>query len=211
MTKKLNTIERLIAELCPDGVEFKELEKVLDYEQPSKYIVKSAEYDDSFKTPVLTAGQSFILGRTNEEKGIFEASKNNPVIIFDDFTTSFHWVDFGFKVKSSAMKMIRPKPESEINFRFIYFSMRCIHYKPQNHARHWISKYSKFKIPLPPITIQQEIVKILDTFTKLEAELEAELEARKKQYEYYRSELLTFKERERERERERSLRNWEKL
>ena len=74
------------------------------------------KYDDSFETPVLTAGQSFILGYTNEKNGIFKASKDNPVIIFDDFTTSFHWVDFDFKVKSSAMKMLRPKNES-YNFR----------------------------------------------------------------------------------------------
>lgn len=53
-------IEKLIVELCPKGVEFRELEEILDYEQSTQYIVKSTEYDDKFKTPVLTAGQSFI-------------------------------------------------------------------------------------------------------------------------------------------------------
>ena len=200
MTKHTSKVEKLITNLCPSGAEFIELGNVLDYEQPGKYIVNSTKYSNNFSIPVLTAGQSFILGYTDEIKGIYEASKENPVIIFDDFTTSFHWVDFNFKVKSSAMKMLRLQKNKKVVFKFIYFAMKCINYTPQNHARHWISKYSKFKIPLPPIEIQEEIVKILNKFTELESELESELEARKKQYEYYRSELLTFNERERERE-----------
>jgi type I restriction enzyme S subunit len=115
----------------------------------------------------LTAGQSFILGYTDEIEGIFEASKENLVIIFDDFTTSFHWFDFNFKVKSSTMKMLRPKDDANIAFRFVYYAMKCIQYEPQDHARHWISKYSFFKITIPPIEVQKEIVNILDSFTKL--------------------------------------------
>ncbi len=196
MTKYQSKIEELISKLCPNGVEFLELGDVLDYEQPGKYIVKSTDYSDSHKIPVLTAGQSFILGYTNESDGIYKASKDNPVIIFDDFTTSFHWVDFEFKVKSSAMKMLQAKKGIELNFKFIYFAMKCIHYIPTDHARHWISQYSKFKIPVPPIDIQDEIVKILNSFTELEAELGAELEARKKQYEYYRENLFVVEKAE---------------
>lgn len=188
----MNTIKQLIEKYCPDGVEYKKLGEVLDYEQPSKYIVRSTDYDDSYSTPVLTAGQSFILGYTNEKDGIYSASKSNPTIIFDDFTTSFHWVDFDFKVKSSAMKMLRPK-STDIDFRYVYFAMSCIKFVPQDHARHWISKYSLFEVPVPPISVQLEIVRILDKFTSLEAELESELEARRKQYEYYRDQLLSFK------------------
>ncbi len=186
----MSKIDELIQELCPDGVEYKELGSVLNYEQPTKYIVKSSKYNDEFSIPVLTAGQTFILGYTDENFGIYNASSGKPVIIFDDFTTSFHWVDFNFKVKSSAMKMLT-KCNDEIDFRFAYYAMRCILYSPQDHARQWISVYSKFQIPIPPLPIQQEIVRILDNFTKLEAELEAELEARKKQYDYYRNQLLT--------------------
>lgn len=180
----MNKVEELIQQLCPEGVEYKELGDVLDYEQPTKYIVESTSYHNDHETPVLTAGQSFILGYTDETAGIYEASKEIPVIIFDDFTTSFHWVDFSFKVKSSAMKMLRPKIDVDVIFRFVYFAMRCVDYNPQDHARQWISVYSKFQIPIPPLPIQQEIVSILDKFTQLEA--------RKKQYEYYRNELLTF-------------------
>lgn len=187
----MSKLQELIQRLCPDGVEYKKLGEVLEYEQPTKYIVKSTEYDDSYSIPVLTAGQSFILGYTNEQKGVFDASKDNPVIIFDDFTTSFHWVDFPFKIKSSAMKMLRPKDDS-INFKYIHYAMQCIGFVPGEHTRYWISKYSMFTIPVPPLEVQEEIVRILDRFSDYAAELQAELQARKEQYEYYRNLLLTF-------------------
>lgn len=190
----MSKIDDLIKQYCPNGVEYKELGDILDYEQPTRYIVKSARYDSNADTPVLTAGQTFILGYTFEKDGIYKASKDNPVIIFDDFTTSYHWVDFNFKVKSSAMKMLRPKPDFDGIFKYVLYAMGEIHYSPQDHARQWISQYSKFKIPIPHPRVQEEVVRILDTFSSLEAELEAELEARKKQYEYYRNKLLTFDE-----------------
>ncbi len=184
-------IEQMIADLCPNGVEWKRLGEVLDYEQPTPYIVKNTDYDDSYLTPVLTAGQSFILGYTNEKEGIYKASKEQPTIIFDDFTTSFHWVEFDFKVKSSAMKMLRPKKEVNINFRFVYYAMQCIKFQATEHTRYWISKYSQFEIPIPSLVIQERIVEVLDKFSALAAELQAELQLRRKQYEYYRTQLLT--------------------
>ena len=79
------------------------LEKLLSYEQPTPFIVESTDYSDEYKTPVLTAGKSFVIGHTNESDGIYNKL---PVIIFDDFTTSAQYVDFPFKVKSSAMKIL---------------------------------------------------------------------------------------------------------
>jgi len=93
----MTKLERLVNELCPNGIEYVPLGDVLDYEQPGRYIVNSTDYNDDYKIPVLTAGQSFILGYTDEQSGIYHATKENTVIIFDDFTTSFHWVDFPFK------------------------------------------------------------------------------------------------------------------
>lgn len=188
----MSRINDLIAEYCPNGVEYRELAELVDYQQPSPYIVSSTNYDDSFSLPVLTAGQSFILGYSDDDQGIFYASAERPVIIFDDFTTSFHWVDFDFKVKSSAIKMLRIKPDVDCSFRYVYYAMSCIQYVPKEHSRQWISIYSTFKIPVPPLPVQEEIVRILDSFSSLEAELEAELEARRKQYTHYRDELLTF-------------------
>ncbi len=197
---RISKLDELIKKYCPKGVEFKELCEILDYEQPNKYIVQFTDYNDTFDIPVLTAGQTFILGYTNEKNGIFKATSKNPTIIFDDFTTSFHWVDFDFKIKSSAMKILKLKKDLSfgMDFRFVYFAMKSIQYVPKDHARHWIAKYSLFKIPVPPLEVQQEIVKILNQFTQLEAELEAELEARKKQYEYYLNDLLSFKDKTRQ-------------
>lgn len=190
----MNYLEKL---LQGAPVEWKTLGEVLDYEQPTPFLVKSKEYSDEHETPVLTAGQSFILGYTNETDGIYQASKENPVIIFDDFTTSFHWVDFPFKVKSSAMKMLSLTGDT-IHFKYVFYAMKCIHYKPEDHARQWISKYSKIKIPIPPLSVQQEIVRILDTLTEqtkeLTKELNKELALRQKQYQYYQDMLLNFKE-----------------
>ena len=148
----MSKIEDLIKQHCPNGVKYKELGEVLGYEQPSKYIVSSTRYENE-GTPVLTAGQTFILGYTTEIDGIYKASKDKPVIIFDDFTTSFHWVDFDFKVKSSAMKMLRPK--QDICFRYVYFAMKTIKYSTLDHSRQWISNYSKIKI----ININQFVTK----------------------------------------------------
>ncbi|CYW84131.1 TPA: restriction endonuclease subunit S [Streptococcus suis] len=193
-------IDEMIKELCPDGVEWKELGEVVDYEQPTKYIVKSKEYSDDYSVPVLTAGQTFILGYTNEETGIYPASKEHSVIIFDDFTTARKWVDFEFKVKSSAMKILSIKSEcqDEVSIRYVWHYLGTIKYAPEQHARQWIGIFSKFKIPLPPLEIQQEIVKILDKFTEyvteLTAELTAELTLRQKQYSYYRDRLLSFED-----------------
>ncbi|GAA7526088.1 hypothetical protein JP0013_06730 [Helicobacter pylori] len=185
----MHKIEHLLQTLAPKGVEFRKLGEVLEYDQPNKYCVTSKEFDKSYPTPVLTAGKTFILGYTNEKDNIYQASKSSPVIIFDDFTTATQWVDFPFKVKSSAMKILLPKNPT-INIRFIFFYMQTIPYNISGeHTRQWISRYSKITIPIPPLEIQQEIVKILDAFT----ELNTELKARKKQYEYYQNMLLDFK------------------
>ncbi len=192
--KRLKT---LLQTLAPKGVEFRKLGEVLEYDQPNQYCVTSKEFDKSYPTPVLTAGKTFILGYTNEKDNIYQASKSSPVIIFDDFTTATQWVDFPFKVKSSAMKILLPKNPT-INIRFIFFYMQTIPYNISGeHTRQWISRYSQLEVPIPPLEIQQEIVKILDQFslltTDLLAGIPAEIKARKKQYEYYREKLLTFK------------------
>jgi len=176
-------------------VEWKPLGNVAEYEQPTKYLVKTKNYSDKFTTPVLTAGKTFILGYTDEANGIYKASET-PVIIFDDFTTANKWVDFDFKAKSSAMKMITSKDESEVLLKYIYYWLNTL---PSDlidgdHKRQWISNFSNKFIPVPSLTVQSEIVRILDNFTELTVELTVELTARKKQYQFYRDRLLTFED-----------------
>lgn len=211
------SIEQLLNTLCPNGMNFRKLKDVVDYEQPSKYIVDSTNYDNRYSTPVLTAGQTFILGYTNEVFGIYSATKDNPVIIFDDFTTARQWVDFNFKVKSSAMKILKSKDENIALNRYLFFVMQTIKYVPDSntHSRQWIDKYSKIKIPVPPLSIQQEIVRVLDNFSeltaKLTAELQAEMQVRKSQYEYYRNQLLIFSDVDNSDSRSHNKVEWKKL
>lgn len=146
--------------------EERKLGEVLDYEQPTKYIVKNANYDNNYKIPVLTAGKSFILGYTNEEFGIFDAEKN-PVIIFDDFTTAKQFVNFKFKVKSSAMKILKIKNDIA-DIRFVFALMQNIKFSlGEEHKRFWISEYSNIKIQLPSLPEQKKIADFLSSLDNL--------------------------------------------
>ncbi|HAW1086642.1 restriction endonuclease subunit S [Escherichia coli] len=196
---ELSYLEKLL-----DGVEVEwlPLGEITKYEQPTKYLVKAKDYHDTYTIPVLTAGKTFILGYTNETHGIYQASKA-PVIIFDDFTTANKWVDFDFKAKSSAMKMVTSCDDNKTLLKYVYYWLNTLpsEFAEGDHKRQWISNYSQKKIPIPcpdnpekSLAIQSEIVRILDKFTALTAELTAELSMRKKQYNYYRDQLLSFDE-----------------
>src|SRR5690625_4675123 len=189
----MTTLTQLIEHHCPNGVEYVELKEVLKYEQPSKYLVSSTDYDDGFSTAVLTAGKTFILGYTDETTGIYEASPDDPVIIFDDFTTAFKWVDFPFKAKSSAMKMLTPAVVDS-SFRYIFYAMHDVDVDVTDHKRQWIRTYSKEKIPLPAREVQDAIVERLDAFAALIESLDSEITLRENRFEYFREQLLTFDE-----------------
>ena len=146
--------------------EEKKLGDVLDYIQPTKYLVESTEYDDSYETPVLTAGKTFILGYTNETKNIYK--ENLPVVLFDDFTTATQFVDFPFKAKSSAMKILVPKKHE--NIRFIYAAMQLIKFEIGGHGRHWISQYALMNISYPCLEEQK---KIADFLTAIDVKIES--------------------------------------
>ena len=149
------------------------LNDVLTYEQPTKYIVGDENYSDDFSIPVLTAGKSFILGYTNEKEGICEAGKS-PVIIFDDFTADSKYVDFDFKVKSSAMKILRPRTQSD-SLKYFYYAMQSIEYTSFSHKRVWISDYSNLTIPYPSPEKQQKIVSKLESVDSMIANAERQL------------------------------------
>lgn len=163
-----------------------ELGTLLSYEQPTAYIVESTDYNDNYQTPVLTAGKSFIIGYTNETSGIY---KSLPVIIFDDFTTSSQYVNFPFKVKSSAMKILSPNTELVLP-KFIYYRMQIIQFDHSTHKRYWIQQYSKIKVKIPPIPEQERIIcKIEELFSKLDASV-AELQTAKEKLKVYRQAVL---------------------
>jgi type I restriction enzyme S subunit len=146
--------------LIPDGWTEDSLGSILDYEQPYKYTVDATEYDDRSGIPVLTAGKSFILGYTTEQHNIY---KSTPVIIFDDFTTDSKFVDFPFKVKSSAMKFLKPKKPDKFDIKIIFGHLQNLKFRETggDHKRRWISEFSKLRIVLPPSTEQTQIATIL--------------------------------------------------
>ncbi|MDD2239644.1 MAG: restriction endonuclease subunit S [Kiritimatiellae bacterium] len=137
------------------------LAMLLDYERPDAYIVSSTDYKAT-GTPVLTANKSFVLGYTNETTGIYE---NTPVIIFDDFTTDKKYVDFPFKVKSSAIKILTRKRDD--NLRLIFELMGGIRFEPKEHKRYYISAYQNLEIALPRPPEQHRIATCLSSLDNL--------------------------------------------
>jgi len=161
-------------------------EDLLDYEQPTKYIVESTKYSDSYDTPVLTAGKTFIKGYTNETNGIFD---NLPTIIFDDFTTATQFVNFKFKVKSSAMKILVPTSKL-VNMPFAYYAMQVNQVRNDTHKRYWISVFAKKKFLLPSLLEQKAIVKkIEELFSSLDSGI-TDLKKAQDQLKIYRQAVL---------------------
>ena len=141
------------------------LSDILNYEQPTPYIVE----DDTYKkegTPVLTANKGFILGYTDESFGIYNKL---PVIIFDDFTTDKKYVDFSFKIKSSAMKLLTLKDEERDNLRFIFECMSNIVFEEKEHKRYYISEYQHINIYVP--SSLQEQNQIADTLLSIDKQI----------------------------------------
>ena len=139
---------------------------VLCYEQPTKYLVTDTDYtDDDSQVPVLTANKAFILGYTTENFGIYD---KGPCIILDDFTLDCKYVDFKFKVKSSAIKILRAKAKTNLRFIFEYF--RFLALNTTEHRRHYIAEIEPMSILLPS---NEEIDRIARLFTALDERLEA--------------------------------------
>ena len=145
----------------PKGWAICRLEDIIEYEQPTAYIVKSTAYSDDYSTPVLTAGKSFIIGHTDETEGIYNKL---PCIIFDDFTKDSRLVDFPFKVKSSAMKILQVNKGIDIEYVSQFMSITRL--VGDTHKRYWISEYSKLEIPIPPQKEQKRIIRMIHQLFK---------------------------------------------
>lgn len=131
------------------------------YEQPQKYIVHSTDYLSYGKdyTPVLTANQSFILGYTLEKDGIYE---KGDCIIFDDFTNENKYVDFPFKVKSSALKILQTK--GGLMLKFFYEYLQFLNFESTDHKRHYLSEVAVTDISVPNLKEQTFVCKIFTSF-----------------------------------------------
>jgi type I restriction enzyme S subunit len=132
------------------------ISQCLNYEQPQEYIVKSEHYNDSYPIPVLTANKSFILGYTNETKGIYNKGE---AIIFDDFTMDTKFVNFPFKVKSSTIKILTSK--NNVDLFLMYCLLNSLNLQPEGHQRSYISIVEQIKIKIPNKEEQIKISKFL--------------------------------------------------
>jgi type I restriction enzyme S subunit len=182
----MSKLDELIAELCPDGVEYIPLGEVLKNNNAPNSISKKY-YKDNGDIPIIDQSQVYIAGYTDDESAVPPIL---PCIIFGDHTRVVKYADRKFAQGDSGTKVFIPVTE-DLNTKYIYYAFCNIDIPSRGYNRHWtIAK--NIKIPLPPLPVQQEIVRILDNFTELTAELTAELTTRRKQYEYYRDLLLTF-------------------
>ncbi|GAA9092063.1 restriction endonuclease subunit S [Helicobacter pylori] len=143
---------------------------ILSYEQPTKYLVATTQYLQKGFTPILTAGKTFILGYTNDKHGIYT---NIPVIIFDDFTTDSKMVNFPFKVKSSAIKILSLRDNNQADLKYIYEKLTLLKHQVTDHKRYWIDEFSNFEIPLPPLNEQSTIANILSDLDRYLCALDA--------------------------------------
>ena len=139
---------------------YDEIRNMLDYEQPSEYLVNSTEYSDDYQIPVLTANKAFILGYTDEAYGIYD--KGNCIIL-DDFTMDVKYVTFPFKVKSSAIKILTAKQYVDLYFMYEY--LLYLGLVSEEHKRHYISEIEPMNIVSPPLETQKHIAQALQTIS----------------------------------------------
>lgn len=143
----------------------KKIGDLLTYERPDRYIVQHEDYVERGDVPVLTANRSFVLGYVNETLGV---CIDFPVILFDDFTTDCKYVNFPFKVKSSAIKLLRAK--KDVSLRYMCERMKMLYFPVVDHRRYYISDYRNVEIAVPA---HDEQISIVAALSDMDAEIGA--------------------------------------
>ena len=136
---------------------------VLSYEQPQSYIVEDTEYTNE-GTPVLTANKAFVLGYTSEIDGIYD---KGDCILFDDFTLDCRYVDFPFKVKSSAIKILTAENKELLRYTFEF--LKYLDLSTDEHKRHYITETQNLGFILPT---KQIVRTISHVFSALSLQME---------------------------------------
>lgn len=192
----MNKIEKLIIKYCPKGVVFDSIENLLIKNNiliinPSKKINKR-DYKKMGKYPIVDQGKNYISAYTDSNNGIINCSE---CVVFGDHTEITKYIDFPFAQGADGIKIL--KTNSNINVKYLYYVINQFYKKKGKYTRHF-SFLKKIIIPIPPLLIQKNIVKILDKFNSLIEDisvgLPAEINARRKQYKHYQEKLLLFKE-----------------
>jgi type I restriction enzyme S subunit len=184
----MSKIDELIAQYCPDGVEYKELGNACNFRRGKTITAKNAVDGD---IPVIAGGQkpSYYHNEANRIGETISISSSGAYAGFVNYWTIPVFLSDSFSVDVDNNILVT---------KYVFYYLKSLQNEIHNTKKgsgvphvHG-SSIAKFSIPIPPLPVQEAIVEILDKFTALEAELEAELEARTRQYEYYRNELLSF-------------------
>jgi len=179
----MSTVQQLLEEFCPQGVSSVEVSTILKKISITKALPKNL-YKNTGTFPIINQAQELIAGYSDEESYVVG---KDEYIVFGDHTRTLKWIDFDFIPGESGTLVF--KVADGINPKFVFYTLLNLHIESRGYNRHW-TVLKELKVRIPPIEIQEEIVKILDTFTNLEKELLNELEARKKQYTFYRESLF---------------------
>ena len=187
----MKNLETLIQELCPDGVEFVKLGDVCEIKTGKGITQKDCS--ESSKYPVYSGGK--------EPMGYYKEFNRNANTVTVSRVGAYagfvNYVTEDFYLNDKCFSVL-PQKDEDINSKYLYYKLKALECSIINMQSGGgvptinTKKVGSLEIPLPPIEVQTEIVRILDKFTSLEAELEAELDCRKRQYEYYRDKLLSF-------------------
>ena len=206
----MNRIEQLIEELCPNGVEYKELGEVCnnifaggtprtsnkEYYNGTIPWLRSGEINFN----VITKTEIFISEIGLNNSSARRIRENSVLIAMTGATVARTGIN---KIPLTANQSVCALETNDeiLNYKFLYYLLSKDYLKLKNLGQGVLTSMNlqiikAIQIPLPPLPVQQEIVTILDTFTALDASLQAELEARRKQYEHYRNQLLNFEGKE---------------
>ena len=187
----MTQLETLIQNLCPNGVHWSSVNDLIKqkivHTVSASIKLKRNDYLTEGATPIISQEEEFISGYTNvTDKNITE----RDYVCFGDHSEHIKYVDFAFVQGADGLKIMYCNQEA-LSAKYFYYAVSNFYKKHCNYERHF--KYlQELQIPLPPLAVQSEIVRILDKFTLYKSELAAELAARLQQYEYYRDQLFTF-------------------
>ena len=178
----MSRLAELIEELCPDGVEYRPLSELVRIRNGCDY-------------KALSSGNVPVYGSGGVMTHVSEALGEGPTVLIPrkGSLDNIFFVEGEFWTVDT---IFYTEIASELDPKFFFYKMKTMQLSQMNEAAGVPSmnqkKLGRILIPVPPLEVQREIVRILDKFTTLEAELEAELEARRTQYEHYRNHLLSY-------------------
>lgn len=185
----MSKLQELINRLCPNGVEFKTVKESVGLNRGTR--LTKSQLDDDAEYEVYHGSKDTPLGRFNQ----FNAPKGTTIVVNTGGIGGVKYLDHDFWCSDGSFWL------GQVD----YIHPKFLYYYLSGFEGYFLSKkriggvptidrevVENFPIPIPPLEVQEEIVKILDRFADYSAELQAELQARKEQYEYYRNLLLTF-------------------